>query len=81
MEQTVSAQEALLKPVVVKQTMSVKEAAHYLGVHHDTIYNMVRAKEIPHFRLRKRILFTRTCLDDWIKSKETQMMEFIDAVI
>lgn len=32
-----------------RNTMTVQEVAEYLGVHHDTIYTMVREKEIPHF--------------------------------
>ncbi|CAF1870871.1 DNA binding domain, excisionase family [Bacillus subtilis] len=32
-----------------RNTMTVQEAAEYIGVHHDTIYTMVREKEIPHF--------------------------------
>ncbi|MGY4689304.1 helix-turn-helix domain-containing protein [Salibacterium sp. K-3] len=51
--------------------MDVKEAAEYLSVHPDTIYNMVQAKEIPHFRVRKRIFFSKETIDDWIRNQST----------
>ncbi|MGY0692660.1 helix-turn-helix domain-containing protein [Virgibacillus sp. FSP13] len=52
------------------QRLTVKTAAEYLGVHTDTIYTMVRQKEIPHFRLRRRIMFSKEAIDNWIRSQE-----------
>ncbi|WP_164219306.1 helix-turn-helix domain-containing protein [Virgibacillus sp. YIM 98842] len=49
---------------------TVKDAAEYLGVHTDTIYTMVRQKEIPHFRLRRRIMFSKEAIDNWIREQE-----------
>ena len=54
-------------------TMTVLEAASYLGVSDDTIYEMVRRKEIPHFRMRRRILFRRNTLDAWMSRQEQEM--------
>jgi excisionase family DNA binding protein len=42
-----------------RKTLTVQEIAEHLGVHRDTIYTMVRQKQIPHFRIRRRILFSR----------------------
>lgn len=53
-----------------RQTLTVKEVAVYLGVHQDTIYMMVRKKEIPHVKLRNRILFTRESIDTWLREQE-----------
>lgn len=53
------------------QRFTVKQAADYLGVHTDTVYTMVRQKEIPHFRLRRRIMFSREAIDNWIKEQES----------
>lgn len=53
-----------------RKTMTVLEAADYLGVCKDTIYTMVRTGEIPHFRLRRRIFFTKEKLDSWISEQE-----------
>ncbi|WP_366160631.1 helix-turn-helix domain-containing protein [Bacillus infantis] len=56
-----------------KDTLSVQEAAEYLGVSSDTVYTMVKQKEIPHYRVRKRIFFSKERIDTWIDNQETQM--------
>lgn len=55
-----------------RQTLTVKEVANYLGVHPDTIYAMVRHKEIPHVKLRNRIVFTKASIDQWIQEEENK---------
>jgi excisionase family DNA binding protein len=55
-----------------KVTMTVTDAAAYIGCHPDTIYNMVRQKQIPHVRVRRKILFRRDALDAWMASQENQ---------
>jgi excisionase family DNA binding protein len=56
-----------------RRTLTVQDVAEYLGVHQDTIYNMVRQKEIPHFRVRRRILFTIESIDAWIRQSESEI--------
>lgn len=53
-----------------RKTLTVQNVADYLGVHPDTIYNMVREKQIPHFRVRRRVLFTKDAIDVWIREQE-----------
>lgn len=53
-----------------RKTLTVREAAEYLGVHPDTIYAMVRQKQIPHFRVRRRIFFSQEAIDAWIRDQE-----------
>lgn len=60
----------------MRATMTVKEAAEYIGVHADTIYTMVREKEIPHFRVRRRIFFSRETLDSWMREQEKRSCAF-----
>lgn len=55
--------------------MTVNDAAEYLGVCTDTIYTMVKQKQIPHFRLRRRILFSQETIDAWIREQETNQIE------
>ncbi|BAC15280.1 helix-turn-helix domain-containing protein [Oceanobacillus iheyensis] len=55
-----------------RDAMSVKEMAVYLGVHLDTVYKMVRAGEIPHYRLRSKILFSKEAVDEWIEQQQNQ---------
>jgi len=54
----------------MQDRMTVVQTADYLGVHTDTIYTMVRQKEIPHFRLRRRIMFSKGAIDGWIREQE-----------
>jgi excisionase family DNA binding protein len=58
---------------VTRKTLTVQEVAEYLGVHQDTIYTMVRQKQIPHFRIRRRILFHQASIDAWIDKQETMV--------
>lgn len=53
-----------------RQTLTVKEVADYLGVHTDTIYAMAHAKQIPHVKIRNRILFKKESVDLWIQDQE-----------
>lgn len=53
----------------VKEVLSVREVASFLGVSMDTVYSMVREKQIPHFRVRRRILFDRNLLNEWRRYK------------
>lgn len=53
-------------------TITVKELAKYLGVHTDTIYDLVKAGKIPHIRLGRRIYFSQEAIDDWIRVQEAQ---------
>jgi len=54
-----------------RKTITAQEAADYIGVHIDTIYTMVRQKEIPHIRVRRRILFKTDTLDAWMNDQES----------
>jgi len=49
--------------------MSVKEVAVYLGVSVTTIYTMARKSEIPHIKVRGRILFNRSVIEDWTRGE------------
>lgn len=57
------------------QRFDVKDAAEYLGVCADTIYTMVKKSEIPHFRLRRRIMFSKSSIDQWIAEQEENSYE------
>ena len=54
------------KTELTKITMTVKEVAEYIGLSNSTIYNMVKLKEIPHIKVRGKILFHRVTIDNWI---------------
>lgn len=52
----------------LKEVLSVVELAEYLGVSSDCIYTMVREKQIPFVRVRKRIVFRKESIDTWLGS-------------
>lgn len=53
-----------------KTTMSVNEVAEMLNVSTWTIYDMVRRKEIPHSRVRTRIIFRLDTINNWMTEQE-----------
>lgn len=55
---------------MTRKTVTAQEVADYIGVHLDTIYTMVRQKQIPHFRVRRRILFSLETIDAWMREQE-----------
>ncbi|WP_342489143.1 helix-turn-helix domain-containing protein [Cytobacillus sp. FSL W7-1323] len=58
-----------------RETLTVQEAAVYIGVCKDTIYTMVKEKQIPHVKARTRILFRVKTLDAWMREQEQQNLE------
>lgn len=51
----------------MKITLTVSEVAKLLGVSTTTIYTMARLNEIPHKRVRGKILFHRETVENWLK--------------
>lgn len=49
-----------------KRTMSVEDVAVYLGLHKDTIYDLVKEKKIPHMKIGGRIFFLVEVLERWL---------------
>lgn len=45
----------------------VKEAVRYLKISESTLRKMVKAKELPHFRLRGQIFFRQIDIDRYIE--------------
>lgn len=53
-----------------KITLTVNETAELLGVSTTTIYNMAREGQIPHVRVRARILFHRDVIEAWLRGEQ-----------
>lgn len=58
-----------------RKTLTTQEVADYIGVHPDTIYTMVREKQIPHFRVRRRIFFSIETINAWMRDQEQKSLE------
>lgn len=65
----ISEKESVKPNDPVKEVLSVREVACFLGVSMDTVYSMVREKQVPHFRVRRRILFDKKVLNEWFRYK------------
>ncbi|MFJ7753189.1 helix-turn-helix domain-containing protein [Peribacillus muralis] len=50
-----------------KITLTVKEAAELIGVSTNSVYTMVRENQIPHTRVRSKIIFHKEMLESWLK--------------
>ena len=46
--------------------LSVKEAAGWMGMPVFTLYSWAQARKIPHFKLGKRVLFSKKDLLRWL---------------
>ena len=51
----------------LEQTMTVEEVAKLLRVSRQTIYNMIRAGKIPHFRVGDKVRFSRADIEAMMK--------------
>lgn len=54
---------------MTKQTLSVREVAEMIGVSQTTIYTMVREGQIPHVRVRGRIIFHKGTIEKWLSGE------------
>lgn len=71
----------MLKPVIKKKviregglkleriTLTVREVAEMLGISTTTVYTMVREEELPHFKVRGKILFNKEKIIQWTKGE------------
>lgn len=55
---------------ITKITLNVKEVSALLGLSQNTIYTMCREGEIPHVRVRNRLLFHRISIENWLRGNE-----------
>jgi len=60
----------------LKQTITVKEVAGYIGVSKDVIYQLVKERKIPHLRIGRRILFRKEALNVWMNKQELISVQF-----
>lgn len=61
----------------LKTRMLPEEAANYIGCRYDKLMHMVRKNEIPHYRIGRRVLFTKEGLDQWIDDLERQSLTVV----
>lgn len=57
---------------MTKVTLTVSETAKLIGVSQTTIYSMAREGQIPHVKVRGRILFHKDVIEAWLRGEYHQ---------
>ena len=61
---------------VQRTTLTMKEAAEYLGISYWLINQLVRRKEIPCSKVGGKFLFRIQVLDEYLRNKEQQSVNY-----
>ena len=61
---------------VQRTTLTMKEAAEYLGISYWLINQLVRRKEIPCSKVGGKFLFRVQVLDEYLNTKEHESIKF-----
>ena len=61
---------------IQRTTLTMKEAAEYLGISYWLINQLVRRKEIPCSKVGGKFLFRVQVLDEYLSSKEQKSVNY-----
>lgn len=61
---------------IQRTTLTMKEAAEYLGISYWLINQLVRRKEIPCSKVGGKFLFRVQVLDEYLNSKEQESVNY-----
>ena len=61
-------------PKIQRTTLTMKEAAEYLGISYWLVNQLVRRKQIPCSKVGGKYLFRVQVLDEYLKNMELQSM-------
>ncbi len=61
---------------VQRTTLTMKEAAEYLGISYWLINQLVRRKEIPCSKVGGKFLFRVQVLEEYLRNKEQQSVNY-----
>ena len=61
---------------VQRTTLTMKEAAEYLGISYWLINQLVRKKEIPCSKVGGKVLFRVQVLEEYLNSKEKESISY-----
>ena len=61
---------------IQRTTLTMKEAAEYLGISYWLINQLVRRKEIPCSKVGGKFLFRVQVLDEYLSSKEQEAVNY-----
>ncbi|MHB8125864.1 MAG: helix-turn-helix domain-containing protein [Desulfitobacteriaceae bacterium] len=52
-----------------------KEVTALIGCGYDKLMQLVRTKRIPHFRIGRRVFFTKEALTTWVENMQLQSVQ------
>ncbi|MDR0956785.1 MAG: helix-turn-helix domain-containing protein [Endomicrobium sp.] len=52
-----------------RQIMDIKELSEYLGIGKSKIYNLIRMKKIPAYKIGRQYRFSKDIIDCWLRDK------------
>ena len=55
---------------MISEVLTVDQVADLLGLGRNTVYDAANRGEIPHRRVGRRLLFSRTAVLEWLQGKE-----------
>ena len=61
---------------IQRTTLTMKEAAEYLGISYWLINQLVRRKEVPCSKVGGKFLFRVQVLDEYLSSKEQESVNY-----
>ena len=61
---------------VQRSTLTMKEAAEYLGISYWLLNQLVRRKQIPCSKVGGKFLFRVQALDEYLKEKEEKSLKY-----
>ena len=54
---------------VASEVLNVDQVAELLGLGRNTVYDAANRGEIPHRRVGRRLIFSRTAVMEWLQGK------------
>ena len=57
----------------MEKFVSVSYVAKELGINSQTLYRMIRSKEIPHYRLGGSIKFKMSEIEKWVQTRRVKV--------
>ena len=65
----------------MEKLLTIEEVSELLQIPKGSLYNLVHEDRIPHIKIRGRLRFKASALEEWIKSLEQKVQKPITAEI
>ena len=69
------------KKMINKETgLVAKEVAEILGCSEYIVRQKVRERKLPHYKVGRRIFFTRTGIENWMREQEQSSVKQVNSI-